>query len=176
MKKWIILVISIIAIIFIGVIIVLFLNFKESPKKVIEQVITAYNKQDVDAIIECLDFAGADSWYYDEEDFSEDDYNNFIEWYKEYSESDINEDKIEIRESLKNDFNNMNEMYKQIKLEIDDFKKVEEIGNNLYVIKAVISGTTVSNNEKEEEEIEAILETFIVYKNKIIYTDELEIF
>lgn len=176
MKKWIIFVISIIVIIFIGVIIALFLNFKESPKNVIEQFITAYNRQNVDEIIECLDFAGADSWYYDEENFSKNDYSDFIEEYKEYSESDINEDKIEIRESLKNDFNNMNQMYKQIKLEIDDYKKVEEISNNLYTIKVVISGTTISNDEKEEEKIEAILETFIVYKNKIIYTDELEIF
>ena len=175
MKKRIMIVISIIVIILIGVIIALFLNFKESPKKVIKQFITAYNKQDVDAIIDCLDFAGADSWYYDEEDFSEDDYNDFIEWYKEYSESDINEDKIEIRESLKNRFNDTNEMYKQIKLEIDDFKKVEEIGNNLYVIKVVIFGTTISHDENEEE-LEAILETFIVYNNKIIYTDELSIF
>ena len=168
MKKWIMLVISIIVIIFIGFIIVLFLNSKESPKKVIEQFITAYNKQDVDAIIECIDFAGADSWYYDEENFSEDDYSDFIEECKEYSESDINEDKIEIREYLNEDFSDMNEMYKQIKLEIDDFKTVEEIGNNLYTIKVVISGTTISNDENKKE-TESTLETFKVHLYILFY-------
>ena len=178
MKKKIMIVISIIVIILIGVIIVLFLNFKENPKRVIKQFVTAYNKQDVDAIMECLDFVGADSWIFDEEDFSEEDYNDFLEWYKEGSEGDINAlnaYKKEVKENLEDGFNDMNESYKRVKVEIDDFKKVEEISDNLYTIKVVISGTTISNNENEEE-IEAIVETFIVYKNKIISTEEMEIF
>ena len=75
------------------------------------------------------------------------------------------EDEIKEMEDYYDDF--MND-YKSYKVKVDDFKKVEKIGKNLYVVKAKIS-TVAKPKDKDEDEIdESEVMTFVVYKNKII--------
>jgi len=75
------------------------------------------------------------------------------------------EETIEEMEDYYDDF--MND-YKSYKVKVEDFKEVEKIGKNLYVVKAKIS-TYAKPKDKEEDEIdESEVMTFVVYKNKII--------
>ena len=56
-------------------------------------------------------------------------------------------------------------------MKIEEFKSVDEIAEDLYVVKAKIS-IKAKPDDKDVDEIDSAgIMNFIVYKNKIIYTD-----
>lgn len=146
------------------------------PKKAVKKYISGMNSGNAKKMFNAVDPIGSAVWgyTYDEDDFDEDDYEDFIEEYEEYAEEYADEleeyqeeleEEIEEMEDYYDDF--MND-YKSYKVKVEDFKKVEKIGKNLYVVKAKVS-TVAKPKDKDEDEIdESEVMTFVVYKNKII--------
>ena len=62
--------------------------FTGGPKKAVKRYIKAMNKMNTEKVIKCMDFAGSEAWgwKYDEDDFSEEDYDEFMKDYKEVDE------------------------------------------------------------------------------------------
>lgn len=143
------------------------------PKKVVKKFMNAMNKQKVDKLVECIDFAGSDAWKYsyDENDFSEDDYDEFIENYKDVEKDEIKEDRKDARESFESNFEEINDDYKSCKFTIKEFKSVKKLGADLYSVKAKISLVAKPKDKSDDEIDKTDTATFIVYKNKLVYSD-----
>lgn len=144
------------------------------PKKAVKKYVSGMSTGNAKKMLDSIDPIGSAVWSYDEEEFDEDDYEEFIEEYEEYADEyadvleeyeDEMEDMIdELEDSYEDEMND----YKSYKVKVDDFKKVEKLGKNLYVVKAKIS-TYAKPKDKEDDEIdESETMTFVVYKNKII--------
>lgn len=157
----------------VGVIMLLISVFTGGPKKAVKKYISAFNKRNASKIVEITDFKGSEAWnyYYDVNDFSEDDYEEFIEAYKDIDSEDEKDAKKDAKEDYEDGFDEIDDDYKSYKMKIEKFKSVEEIAKDLYVVKAKIS-IKAKPDDKDVEEIDSAgIMKFIVYKNKIIYTD-----
>lgn len=144
--------------------------FTGGPKKAVKKYIKAMNKMNTEKVIKCMDFAGAEawSWKYDEDDFSEEDYDEFIKNYKDVDEEDIKDSKKYLKKSLNSGFEDMKDDYKKYKITLEEIKSVKKLGKDLYCVKAKIT-IFAKPNDKDEDEIDMTdTESFIVYKNKII--------
>ena len=176
LKKYVPIIGGIVAIIIIVVILIAI--FGGGPKKAIKQYIIGMNKQNASKIIKSMDFAGMSAWgyYYDEDDFSKDDYDDFIDNYEDIDKDEIKDLTKELKESMEKSFDNRKDEYKSFKIKIEKFKDVEELGKNLYAVDAKISilAKPKDKDDKEIDESETI--TFIVYKNKIISVGSLGIY
>ena len=56
-------------------------------------------------------------------------------------------------------------------MKIESFKSKEKIGKNMYAIKARVNLAVESNDEESDEIDTTKTATFIVYKNKIVYSE-----
>jgi len=144
------------------------------PKKAVKKFVSGMNGKNAKKVVKSIDPIGTAAWgyYYDEDNFEEEDYEEFIEDYEEYAEEldeDEYADEIEdMIEEMEDSFDDMDDNYKSYKIKVDEFKKVEKLGKDLYVVKAKIS-TEAKPKDKDEDEIdESEIMTFVVYKNKII--------
>ena len=70
-----------IAVAVVAVIIILVVVLGGGPKKAVKGFISGMNNKNASKILESIDPAGTSAWYYDEDDFSKDDYEEFIEDY-----------------------------------------------------------------------------------------------
>jgi len=148
--------------------------FTGGPKKAVKKYVSAMNKQDAEKAVECFDFAGQDAWsyWYDVDDFSEEDYAEFIEEYNNVEKEDISYLTKSTITALTASFSVMDLEYKNFKIKIEEFKDVEELGKNLYAVNAKVSVYAKPVDKEETDEIdETNIMTFIVYKNKIINSD-----
>lgn len=162
-----------IAVAVILVIVILVSIFGGGPKKVVKKFVNAINKQKTDKLIECIDFAGSSAWKYsyDENDFSEDDYDEFIEDYEDVDKDDIKDDRKDAKESFNDMFDSIEDDYKSYNCKIEEFKSVKKLGKDLYAVKAKVS-ITAKPKDKSDDEIDlSNIATFIVYKNKLVYSD-----
>lgn len=155
------------------VIVLLVSLFGGGPKKVVKKFMSAMNKQNAEKIVECIDFAGSDAWKYsyDENDFSEDDYDEFIENYEDVDKDDIKEDKKDAKEYFEDNFDSIEDDYKSYKLKIEEFKSVKKLGKDLYSVKVKVSLVAKPKDEDDDEIDKADTATFIVYKNKLVYSN-----
>ena len=79
----------------IGIVVVIMLLisvFTGGPKRAVKKYIKAFNKKDAEKIVDITDFRGSEAWsyYYDVKDFSEDDFEEFME---EYEDMDSEEER-----------------------------------------------------------------------------------
>ena len=143
------------------------------PKKAVKKYISGMNSQNAKKVVKSMDYIGtaAWGWSYDEDDFSEDDYEQFVEDYEEYKEDyaeDMDEELDSMIDTIDDSFDDIDDEYKSYKIKIEEFKKVEKLGKNLYAVDAKISLTAKPKDKDDDEIDEAEIMTFIVYKNKII--------
>ena len=147
--------------------------FTGGPKKVVKKYIKAMSKMNTEKVLKCIDFAGEEawSWKYDEDDFSEEDYDEFMEEYKAVEEDDIKDSKKYLKKSLISSFDDIKEDYKKYKMTLEEIKSVKKLGKDLYCVKAKIT-LLAKPKDKDEDEIDKTdTASFIVYKNKLVYSD-----
>lgn len=153
------------AVVALLVIALLFL-LPKGPKKTVKNFVNGMNKQDSSKITESLDFIGMRAWgyYFNEKEFSEKDYEEFIGNYEQISrdidDDEIKEEKEYLKETADESFENGK--YKSCKIKIKKFEDIKELGEDLYAIDTKISMKTET---KDQEEIL----TFIIYKEKVVY-------
>ncbi len=165
-----------IALAVIVVIIILVVLLGGGPKKAVKKFVSGMNKRNVSKIVKNIDFAGMSAWEfnYDEDDFSDDDYDNFIEDYKDIDKDEIKEESKYIEDMMEDSFDDMKDDYKSYKIKIEKFKDVEKLGKDLYAVDAKISVLAKPKDKDETDEIdESETATFIVYKNKLISFGEI---
>lgn len=162
-----------IALVIVAVVIILIALLGGGPKKVVKKFVSGMSSKNASKIISSIDFAGSEAWSYsyDPEDFSEEDYEDFIEDYEDYDKDDIKEQKEEMQDTLKDGFDEMKDEYKTFKMKVKSFKSKEKIGKNMYTIKAKIALTAIPKDEDEDEIDTTKTVIFVVYKNKIVYSD-----
>lgn len=167
-----------IALAIIVVIIILVAALGGGPKKAVKNFVSGMNKQNVSKVVKSMDLVGSNVWSYkyNSDDFSDDDYDEFIENYKDVDKDEIKEDTKDMESELEDDFDEIDDTYKSYKIKIDKFKEVEKLGKDLYAVDAKISVEATPKDKDETDEIdEASVVTFIVYKNKVIYAGRLGI-
>ncbi len=162
-----------IALAVIVVIIVLVSVFGGGPGKAVKKYVSGMNSKNAKKVVNSMDPIGMAAWGYqfDEDDFDEDDYDDFIEAYEEAKEEYGDELEEEIDDSidyLEDALDEINDEYKSYKMKVEEIKKTEKLGKNLYAVKAKISMKAKPVDKDEDEIDEAETMTFIVYKNKII--------
>lgn len=151
--------------------IILISIFSSGPKKAVKKYIKAMNNKNVDKYMKVIDFAGQEAWeysFYDIDEFDEDDYDDFIEEYKEIDEDELKDTIKTLKKSMKSYFEEMEDDYKKYKIKIEEFKGVQKLGKDLYLVKAKISLKAVPEDEEDDEIDSASIQKFVVYKNKII--------
>ena len=108
--------------------------------------------------------------------------NKNIEKYKNYvrvalkdaygfNEEEIKDEKKYLKKSLNSGFDDIKEDYKKYKMTLEEIKSVKKLGKDLYCVKAKIT-LFAKPEDKDEDEIDKTdTASFIVYKNKLIYSD-----
>lgn len=165
-----------IALAVIVVLIILVSLLGGGPKKAVKGFVEGMNKQNASKILDSVDFVGMSAWgyYYDEDDFSDEDYDEFVESYEEMvddmDKDDLKEAKEFLEETMEESFEEIDDTYKSYKMKIEKFKDVEELGKDLYAVDAKISMEAKPKDKDETDEIdESEVVTFVVYKNKVVY-------
>ena len=146
------------------------------PKKAVKKYVSGMNSRNAKKVINSVDPVGSAvwGWNYSVKDFDKDDYKDFVEEYQEYLEENedfLEEYKDQLDEKIgdmEDNFDDIDDEYKSYKMKIEEFKKVEKLGKNLYAVKAKISMKAKPRDKDEDEVDEAETLTFVVYKNKII--------
>ena len=146
------------------------------PKKAVKKYVSGMNSRNAKKVINSVDPVGSAvwGWNYSVKDFDKDDYKDFVEEYEEYLEENedfLEEYKDQLDEKIgdmEDNFDDIDDEYKSYKMKIEEFKKVEKLGKNLYAVKAKISMKAKPRDKDEDEVDEAETLTFVVYKNKII--------
>lgn len=160
-----------IALAVVVVIIILVAVLGGGPKKAVKAFVSGMNSKNASKIVKNIDFAGMSAWgySYDEDDFSKDDYKEFIADYKDVDKDEIKEETKYMKDSMEDSFDEMDDEYKSFKIKIEKFKDVKELGKDLYAVDAKISMVAKPKDKDETDEIdETETVTFIVYKNKLI--------
>ncbi len=160
-----------IAIAIIVVIIILVAVLGGGPKKAVKGFISGMNNKKVSKVVKNIDFAGMSAWgySYDEDDFSKEDYDQFIEDYKDIDKDRINDEEEYIKDSMEDLLDSMTDDYKSYKIKVEKFKDVEKLGKDLYAVDAKVSVEAKPKDKDETSEIdESEVITFVVYKNKLI--------
>lgn len=162
-----------IALAVVVVIIILVSVLGGGPKKAVKKYISGMNSGNAKKVVKSMDFVGtaAWGWSYDEDDFSEEDYEDFIEDYKDYKEEykDEMEDELDdMIDEMDDSFDEIYDEYKSYKMKIEKFKKVEKLGKDLYAVDAKVSLKAKPKDKDDDEIDESETMTFVVYKNKIV--------
>lgn len=147
--------------------------FVGGPKKVVKKFIKAMNNMDTEKALKYIDFAGDEAWNwrYDEDDFSEENYDEFIENYNEVEEDYIKDSRKYLKKSLNRIFDDIKEDYKKYKMTLEEIKSVKKLGKDLYCVKAKITLFAKPKDKDGDEMDETETTSFIVYKNKLIYSE-----
>lgn len=160
-----------IAVAVVAIIIILALVLGGGPKKAVKGFISGMNSKNASKILKNIDFAGVSAWgySYDEDDFTEEDYNSFIKDYKDVDKDKIKDKTKYMKDSIEDSFDDMDDEYKSYKIKVEKFKDVEKLGKDLYAVDAKISVEAKPKDKDETDEIdESEVVTFILYKNKLI--------
>ena len=159
----------------IAVIAILIGLFSGGPKKAVKKYVKAFNAGNAKKLVGCMDIAGMSSlsWDFDPDNFSDEDYKEFKEKYKEVEKEDIEKAKDLMLDSLKEVFDEMKDEVKSYSVKIKKFTEVKKIKKDLYSVTAEINMKAVPKDKDEEKTDETVESTFIIYKNKIISTDSL---
>lgn len=152
--------------------------FTGGPKKAVKNFVKGMNKQKASKVMKSVDLKGIQAWTsggegyfsygYDVDDFEEEDYEEFLENYADIDDKDIEEAAKEYEDSLDDNFDDMDDNYKSYKLKVEEFKSVDKLAKDLYVVKAKISVKAKPDDDDVDEIDESTVLEFVVYKNKII--------
>ncbi len=145
------------------------------PKKAVKNYVSAINKSNVSKTIKSMDLRGMYAWRntsFKLKDFSDEDYDKFIEEYEDVDDSILEMAEASQEKSMEKVFDNIKDEYKSYKVKVEKIKSSKKLGKDLYLVKAKVSIVAKPEDEEEHEEIDsASITDFIVYKNKIISTD-----
>ncbi len=143
------------------------------PKSAVKGFISGMNKKKAAKVVDNMDFAGSSAWSYtyDIDDFSEDDYDEFIDKYEDVDKDEIKEQEESLESTLEDGFDALDDEYKSYKFKIEEFKSSEKIAKDLYVVEAKIALSAKPEDEDTDEIDESDIITFIVYKDRIINSD-----
>lgn len=145
------------------------------PKKAVKNYVGAINKSNVSKVMKVMDLKGMYAWRsssFDVKDFSDEDYDKFIEKYEDVEDSVIEAAEESQEKSIDKVFDNIKDEYKSYKVKVEKIKSSKKLGKDLYLVKAKVSIVAKPEDEEENEEIDSAgISDFIVYKNKVIYTD-----
>lgn len=169
-----------IALAIIVVIIILVAALGGGPKKAVKNFISGMNSRNASKILNSVDFVGMSVWEYsyDEDDFSKDDYKEFLEEYKDavkdMDKEDLKDAEEYMEETMQDSFDEIKDEYKSYKFKIEKFKDVEKLGKDLYAVDAKVSVTANPKDKDETDEIDkSETVTFVIYKNKLISFGEI---
>ena len=144
------------------------------PKKAVKKYINGFNSGNAKKVVNSMDIIGSMAWgyYYDEDDFEEEDYEDFIEEYEEYEDEyadELEDKRDDMLDEMDDAFDDINDEYKSYKMKIEKFKDVEDLGKDLYAVDVKVSLEAKPRDKEETDEIdESSTITFIVYKNKVV--------
>lgn len=145
------------------------------PKKAVKNYVNAMNKSSVSKLMKTQDLRGMYAWRnssFKLKDFSEEDYDKFIENYEKVEDSTIEAAETYQEKSIEKSFDKIKDEYKSYKIKVEKIKSTKKLGKDLYLVKAKVSIVAKPEDEDENDEIDSSsIENFIVYKNKIISTD-----
>ena len=133
------------------------------------------NSRNAKKVIKNVDFTGISVWEYnyDADDFSSNDYKEFIQKYKDMDKKEIKDAQEKALDAIDDLFDDMKDEYKSFKIKVEEFKKVDKLGKNLYAVKAKVAVKAKPKDKNEDELDESTTMTFVVYKNKLISLGEL---
>ena len=155
------------------VVIIIIVSLIGGPKKAVKKYVSGMNSQNAKKVVKSVDLIGSAAWgyYYDEDDFDEDDYEDFIDDYEDYKDDyadEIEDQMDDMIDTMDDTFDDIDDEYKSYKIKIEEFKKVEKLGKDLYAVKAKVSVKAKPEDKDDDEIDESSTMTFIVYKNKVI--------
>ena len=153
------------------IIILLVVLLGGGPKKAVKNFVNSLNSKNAEKVVKYMDFAGENAWKYSygPDDFSKDDYKEFIEDYKDFDKDDVKEAKKDTQRDIEDSFDEISDEYKSFKFKVEKIKEVKKLGKDLYAVDAKISLVAKPKDKDETDEIDTSdVMTFIVYKNKII--------
>jgi len=160
----------IVAVLVVGILLITILP--GGPKKTVKKYVKALDNKNAAKYVKIVDHVGKKAWqssYFIIKDFDEDDYEKFIEEYKDIDKDDFDEEYMEEQEEkMEDSFDQIDDDYKKYNVKLEKIKKVEKLGKDLYAIKAKVSIYAVHEDKDEDEIDETSTITFVVYKNKII--------
>lgn len=169
-----------IALAVIVVIIILAATLGGGPKKAVKNFVSGMNSRNASKILNSVDFVGMSVWEYsyDEDDFSKDDYKEFLEEYKDavkdMDKEDLKDAEEYMEETMQDSFDEIKDEYKSYKFKIEKFKDVEKLGKDLYAVDAKVSVKAKPKDKDVTDEIdESDTVTFVIYKNKLISFGEI---
>lgn len=110
-------------------------NTKTSAKSALDKFAKALESKEVSKVLSCIDYKGVVAWNcgFDSDDFSNSDYKDFIEEYKDVGKKESNEAKENIKEYYENFFDSGDE---ELLLSYDKTKK---LGKDLYSISVSLA-------------------------------------
>ncbi len=158
------------------VIILLATVFTSGPKKAVKNLIKGMDKQNASKVMKSMDLKGVQAWTsggdwgygYDIDDFEEEDYEEFIEAYNDIDDEDLEDATEDFKDTIDDSFDEMDDDYKSYKIKVEEFKSVDELGKDLYVVKAKISMQAKPDDDDIDEIDESTVLEFVVYKNKVV--------
>lgn len=139
------------------------------PKSAVKKFVKGMSTANISKIEKSVDFVGIEVWgYNDPDDFSESDYDDFVSDYED-AKDEIDEDEIKDNlDSLEEMLKDQKDEYKKYEMKVEEFKDVEKLGKDLYVVKAKISIKAEPEDEDLDEVDQSSVMPFVVYKDKII--------
>lgn len=171
-KKYLPIIGGVVAVVILAI--VLISVFGGGPKKAVKKYVSGMNGKNAKKVVKSVDLVGTAAWmsvYPDVKEFEEEDYEEFIEKYEDYKEEyeEDMDDKIDdMIENMDDNFDDMEDDYKSYKIKVEEFKKVEKLGKDLYLVKAKVSVKAKPDDKDDDEIDESEIVEFVVYKNKII--------
>lgn len=143
--------------------------------KLLKKLSKGVSKQDVDTILDMIDFTGLQAWYaddiYDTNDFDDGDYDDFIEAYKDVKKSDSKELKSEVRDALKEVLEMADDEYKSVKVKIKKVNSAKKLGKDLYAINAKIEITAKAKDKNIDDIQISATAKIVIYQDKFIGID-----
>ena len=140
---------------------------------VIQEYVEAFNDLDASKIIDCIDFAGFDAFaeiaskFYSYDDFvnnfSDDDYKEFLDLCKKVDKEDAKEEKEESLEQLKDLIAEIKDEYDTYKVKFEGYENKKDLADDIYAADVKISLTTDDGESTDTYQ-------FIVYNNKLLYS------
>lgn len=162
----------------IAVIVVLFILISiigGEQIKLLKKLSKGVSKQDVDTILDMIDFTGLQAWYeddiYDTNDFDDGDYDDFIEAYKDVKKSDSRELKSEVRDALKEVLEMADDEYKSVKVKIKKINSAKKLGKDLYAINVKIEITAKAKDKNIDDIQISATAKIVIYQDKFIGID-----
>ena len=169
-KKWI--PYTVVAVAVIVLIVVLCLVLGKGPKKAVKNFVAGMDKFDAEKIVDSMDYVGSVVWgeeEYDYKNFTKEDYKEFVEKYDKYDKSKVEKEIKDGKTMMKGMFELAKTQVEKNEVKVKEFKEVKELGKDLNLVNVTIEICQKLKDQPENKRTDDM--TFVVYKNKIVYTN-----